>query len=270
MSPDANLLRFMLGALVPAALASCQAAGAALEDRRVIDLTHTFDEETVYWPTAEGFQLHVDSKGWTPGGYYYEANSFSSAEHGGTHLDAPIHFAEGKRTVDEIPLEQLIGPGIAVDVSAACEQDSDHLVTVAELRGWEREHGEIPEGAIVLLSTGFGRRWPDRARYMGTAERGPEAVAKLHFPGLHPDAARWLMEERSIGAVGLDTPSIDHGPSKTFDAHQVLFRANVPALENVANLDQLPPRGFDVIALPMKIRGGSGGPLRIAALVPAR
>jgi kynurenine formamidase len=169
--------------------------------------------------------------------------------------------------VDQIPLEQLIGPGVVVDVRQACARDRDHLVTTGELQAWEGEHGPIPDGAIVLLHTGFGRFWPDRVRYMGTDERGPEGVAKLHFPGLHPDAARWLVAERSVGAIGLDTPSIDHGPSRTFDAHQVLSEANVPALENVAHLELLPPKGFRVVALPMKIRGGSGGPVRIAAIV---
>src|SRR5262245_18766119 len=250
-------------------LLGCRAPGAG-DSERIVDLTHPFDSETIYWPTAEGFRLHSDSKGWTQRGYYYEANSFATAEHGGTHLDAPIHFAQGQWTVDEIPPEQLIGPGIVVDVSAACAADRDHLVSVAELQAWEARNGRIPTGAIVLLSTGFGARWPDREGCLGTAERGPGAIEKLHFPGLDPAAARWLVEERAIGAVGLDTASIDHGPARTFEAQQALFRANVPALENVAHLDRLPARGFEVIALPMKIRGGSSGPLRIVARVPGR
>ena len=254
-------------ALLALAAPACRGPAGALAGRRVIDLTHAFDERTIYWPTAGGFELRVDSQGWTEAGFYYEANSFSSAEHGGTHIDAPIHFAEGRLTLDRIPLEQLIGPGIVVDVSAACARDRDHQVSAAELQAWEREHGRIPEGAIVLLRTGFGEVWPDRERYMGTDERGPDAVAKLHFPGLHPDAARWIVAQRAVGAIGLDTPSIDHGPSRTFEAHQVLFAANVPALENVANLELLPARGFEVVALPMKIRAGSGGPVRIAALL---
>jgi len=264
MTRPAPALLFLL---LAQAASACRAPAGTLAGRRVIDLTHAFDEQTIYWPTAGGFELRVDSKGWTEGGFYYEANSFSSAEHGGTHIDAPIHFAEGRRSLDQIPLEQLIGPGVVVDVSAACARDRDHLVSAQELQAWEREHGRIPDGAIVLLRTGFGEHWPDRERYMGTDERGPEAVSKLHFPGLHPDAARWLVAHRVIGAIGLDTPSIDHGPSRTFEAHQVLFAADVPALENVANLELLPARGFEVVALPMKIRAGSGGPVRIAALL---
>lgn len=252
---------------IAGALSCGDAPSVAASSIRVIDLSHAYDDTTVYWPTAAGFELTVDSKGWTDAGYYYEANSIATAEHGGTHIDAPIHFAASRWTVDQIPLEQLMAPGVVVDVTDACAADRDHQVTVAELKAWEAEHGELPAGAIVLLHTGFGAFWPDRASYMGTEARGADAVADLHFPGLHPDAARWLTTARSIGAIGLDTPSIDHGPSTTFEAHVVLFEANVPALENVANLDQLPPTGFEILALPMKIRGGSGGPVRIAALV---
>jgi len=262
-------LASMLCVLLPLSFAAgaCRAPASSPIPGQVIDLTHAFDSDTIYWPTAEGFRLEIDSQGWTEGGYYYEANSFCTAEHGGTHVDAPIHFAEGKWALDEVPVDQLMGPGVLVDVSEACAKNRDHLVTTEELRAWEREHGRIPLGAIVLLRTGFGRYWPDRERYMGTAERGPEAVPKLHFPGLHPEAARWLVEERTIGAIGLDTPSIDHGPSKDFLAHRVLFEANVPAIENVAHLELLPEAGFEVIALPMKIRHGSGGPVRVVAIL---
>ncbi|HKQ61213.1 MAG TPA: cyclase family protein [Candidatus Polarisedimenticolaceae bacterium] len=233
---------------------------------RIVDLSYAFDEQTIYWPTASTFVLEGVAAGTTPGGYYYAANNYGAAEHGGTHIDAPIHFNQHGLTVDAIPPERLIGPGVVVDVSAACATDRDYLVKVADLEAWENAHGPIPDGAIVLLRTGFGRYWPDRERYLGTAERGPDAVPKLHFPGLDPTAASWLAESRSIGAIGLDTASIDHGPSTTFASHLRLFAANIPALENVANLDQLPADGFTVVALPMKIRGGSGGPTRIVAL----
>ena len=241
--------------------------GSLAEGRRIVDLTHAFDADTVYWPTAEGFRLEEDFRGPTEGGYWYEANRFCAAEHGGTHLDAPVHFARGRHAADEVPLDRLVGRAVTVDVSAAALADPGHEVSVRELRDWEEEHGRIPPGAIVLLHTGYGRYWPDRARYMGTDRRGPEAVADLRFPGLHPDAARWLVEERAVGAVGIDTPSIDTGSSTLFWSHRVLFEQNVPAFENLANLDRLPPRGFTVVALPMKIRGGSGGPLRAIALL---
>jgi kynurenine formamidase len=251
------------------ALALLAAACARLEPAdQLVDLTHPFDARTIYWPTEEGFLLEGDPGGVTDAGYYYEAHRFRAAEHGGTHLDAPIHFHAGGQRVDEIPLERLVGPGVVVDVQAACLRDRDHEVEVAELLAWEASHGAIPRGAIVLFYTGLGRDWPDRAAYLGTDERGAGAVAKLHFPGLGADAARWLIAEREVRAVGIDTASIDHGQSRSFETHRALFAAGVPAFENVAALDLLPPRDFRVAALPMKIGGGSGAPLRIVAFVP--
>lgn len=236
-----------------------------LPGSRVVDLSHPFDASTVYWPTAEGFKLDTDFEGMTDKGYFYSAYRYSAAEHGGTHLDAPIHFAKGRHTVDEIPLEQLMGNGIVIDVVSECAANSDYQVGIADFQKWERLNGRIRPGTIVFLRTGFGKRYPDRKSYLGTEERGAGAVAKLHFPGLDPAAARWLTQNRSIKAIGLDTASIDFGQSTLFESHRILMEKNIPAFENVANLDQLPAKGFSVIALPMKIKRGSGGPLRIIA-----
>jgi kynurenine formamidase len=234
---------------------------------RWVDLTHSFSASTIYWPTdTAGFRLEELAYGPTAAGFFYSSYRFSSAEHGGTHLDAPIHFAEGGRTSDEIPLSDLIGPAAVVDVSERAHPD--YLVTVADLTGWEEEHGRIPAGAIVLLRTGWASRWDDRAAYLGTDLTGPAAVAELHFPGLDPEAARWLVENRDVVAVGLDTPSLDYGQSSDFASHVALTSADISGFENVANLDQLPASGSFVVALPMKIEGGSGGPLRVVAFVP--
>jgi kynurenine formamidase len=235
----------------------------------LIDLSYPFDSQTVYWPTAESFRLEKDFEGITEKGYYYSAYKYSASEHGGTHIDAPVHFAKGRNTVDEIPLKQLMGPGIVVDVTKQCENNRDYQVTAGDFQNWEGQHGRIVSGTIILLRTGFGKFYPDRKRYLGTDERGAAAVANLHFPGLHPDAARWLAQNRRIKAIGLDTASIDYGQSTLFESHRTLFDKNISALENVANLDKLPVKGFSVIALPMKIKGGSGGPLRIIAVIPA-
>jgi len=232
----------------------------------IVDLSHAYDEATVFWPTAEGFRLEKDFAGVTEKGYYYAANRFSTAEHGGTHIDAPVHFAEAGRAVDEIPLEQLIGHAVVVDVARQCQSNPDYQISIEDFRAWEREHGQLPKDSIVLLRTGYGKRWPDREKYLGTNERGAAAVAKLHFPGLHPEAAQWLTTERAIKVIGLDTASIDYGQSTLFETHRILFEKNIPAFENLANLDRLPAKDFHVIALPMKIKGGSGGPLRIIAI----
>ncbi len=232
----------------------------------LVDLTHSFDDSTIYWPTAEAFALKVVSEGRTDFGWY-AAKSFCAAEHGGTHLDAPIHFAEGARSADEIPLEDLIGEAVVVDVSRSAAADRDLEIGVEAFEAWERANGPIPARAIVLLKTGWGDRWPDPERYLGTAARGQDAVADLHFPGLSEEGATWLVE-RGVRAVGIDTASIDRGQSTEFRAHRVLAAANVPIFENVASLDRVVVKGATVVALPMKIAGGTGGPLRIVALQP--
>lgn len=270
-----------LGLLLSLALATgfaVAAADATVAQERttgfpsgtIVDLSYPFDSATVYWPTAETFHLEKDFEGTTEQGYYYSAYRYSAAEHGGTHIDAPVHFAKGRTTVDRIPLEQLMGPAIVVDVIRQCEKNPDYLVSETDFKNWERRNGKIAAGTIVLLRTGFGKFYPDRKRYLGTDQRGAAAVANLHFPGLHPDAARWLTQNRKVKAIGLDTASIDYGQSKLFESHRLLFAKDIPAFENVANLDKLPARGFSVIALPMKIKGGSGGPLRIIAVIADR
>lgn len=249
-------------------LFACAPQPAPFPNGRLVDLTYSFSEETLYWPTAQPFALEKVADGVTPAGFYYAANNFTASEHGGTHLDAPIHFSAGKFTSEQIPLEQLLGAAIVVDVSAVAAANRDYQVSIADFEAWESAHGSIPDKAIVLLRTGHGKFWPNREQYLGTAEFGAEAVPKLHFPGLHPEAAKWLVSHRKISAIGLDTPSIDYGQSTLFESHVTLFGANIPAFENVANLEQLPTTGATVIALPMKIKGGSGGPLRIIAIVP--
>lgn len=238
------------------------------EGKNIVDLTHDFSDETVYWVTAREFELDTVAYGETEKGYFYSAFNISTAEHGGTHIDAPIHFARDRQSVDEIPLDRLMGSGIKVDLTDKAKDNPDYQVTVEDLEKWESDHGQkIPDGSIVLLETGFAAHYPDKMTYLGTCERGHSALDKMHFPGLSPEAASWLVENRNIKSIGLDTPSIDYGQSTDFQSHVILLSENIPAFENLTNLDQLPGQGFDVIALPMKIKGGSGGPLRIVALV---
>lgn len=284
--PETSARRFALF-LLPFLVGACQAqelgtpagddgssspavaeALASVSGEKLVDLTHPFSERTIIWPTGEPFQIDTLAQGMTEAGYFYAAYHFSGPEHGGTHLDAPWHFAEEGWTSDRIPLERLMGPAAVIDVSEASAADPDYQFTVEDVTRWEAEHGRLPDGAIVLFFTDRARFWPDAEAYMGTAERGPDAVADLHFPGIHPDLARWLVENRSVAAVGLDTPSIDYGQSTDFMSHRILYEANVLGFENVASLERLPPVGASVIALPVKIEGGSGGPLRIVGVLP--
>ncbi|WP_417618363.1 cyclase family protein [Oceanisphaera sp.] len=252
------------GILISSLLLSLPAVALDLSQGKWIDLTHSFNEHSVYWPTADMFQQTEVFAGQTEGGYYYSAYNFAAAEHGGTHLDSPIHFAEGGHSADQLPIEQLIGPGFVIDVSTQSAENVDYLVTAADIEAFEQTHGVLPKGAMVLLMTGRAGLYGDREQYMGTAERGAAAVAKLHFPGLSKEGAR-LLVARGIHGVGIDTPSIDYGQSTDFAAHVELMTHNIPAFENVADMSALPATGSTIIALPMKIEGGSGGPLRIIA-----
>ena len=258
----------ILAALLVALMSGCTQRTAGPLDGEWIDLSHDFGEDTIYWVTAEPFKRTTVAEGVTDKGYFYSAYNFSGAEHGGTHLDAPVHFGEGKRTADQIELSQLVGPAVKIDVSAKASADRDYLITSDDIKAWEAANGKIPEWSIILLQTGFASRWPDKKAYLGTDQKGPDAVKDLHFPGLHPDAAKWLIENRKFKAIGIDTASIDYGQSTDFQTHVALMTNNIPAFENVGDMSRLPEKGFHVVAFPMKIKGGSGGPLRIAALLP--
>ena len=231
-----------------------------------IDLTYPFSAKTLYWPNnPTGFELQTQFEGHTDGGFFYSSYSFCAPEHGGTHLDAPIHFAEGRKTADQITLDQLMGDAVVIDVSDNALRDRDYLFQVSDVLSWEKTHGRLPDGIILLFRTGYGKFYPDPKTYFGTDRKGTEAIPYLHFPGMHPELAQWLVDNRKIKAVGSDNPSIDYGQSTDFLTHQILLGENIPVFENVANLDLLPETRFQIIALPMLIKDGSGGPLRIIA-----
>ena len=266
------------GAVLAAQLSGCAAAPdeqppppsagpEAVAGWRMVDLSHAYANDTLYWPTdTDGYRLDTLAEGETPGGYFYAAKAFATAEHGGTHLDAPFHFAEGGDDTAAIPLVRLILPGIVIDVSEAAAADPDYLVTIEDVTTWEDEHGPVPEGSAVLIRTGWAARWPDALAYLG--DDTPGETANLHFPGIGEAATRLLVEDRRAGLLGIDTASIDRGQSTDFIAHQIGAAAGVPNLENVADLSALPPTGFLLAALPMKIEGGTGAPVRIVALIP--
>jgi kynurenine formamidase len=253
--------------LLAAVLLPFLAAPVDLARVRVVDLTHAFEARTLYWPTSpsrfERTSLHHGPSG---AGYFYSAGAFCAPEHGGTHLDAPVHFAEGAAAAEAVPLERLVAPAVVIDVTAQAARDPDYRLTPADLAAWEKANGPVPRGAIVLLRTGWSARWPDAKRYLGDDRAGD--ASGLHFPSYGAEAVGTLVLERGVAALGVDTASIDHGPSRDFAVHRVAAGAGVPAFENLASLDALPATGAVVVALPMKIAGGSGGPLRAIALVP--
>ena len=239
-----------------------------LSRSRLVDLTHAYNAQTIYWPTASTkFTLEKLAYGPAPGGYFYASYSFSTPEHGGTHLDAPLHFSERGRSTDQVPLDQLIARAVVIDVSSSAAGNPDYRLSAADVRAFERQHGQIAAGTIVLLRTDWSRRWPDVKAYLG--DDTPKDASKLRFPSYGEDAARLLVEERRAGALGVDTASIDYGRSTDFVVHRLAAAQQVAGLENLTNLDQVPATGATIIALPIKIEGGSGGPVRVVAVVPA-
>ncbi|XP_039274826.2 isatin hydrolase-like [Styela clava] len=240
----------------------------------IIDLTHVTDERSAYWPNnPSGFEMVEIFKGFveTTTRFFYSTYMFSQPEHLGTHMDAPNHFFKGGLGADEVSLYKLIGPGVLINPKKnGTLFGKDSFITVDHFLEWERVHDKrIHSGSIVLLYTGYSDVYYDRSQYYGTNATGDEAVPLLHFPGLDPKAAEWLVTNRCIGAIGIDTASIDQARSKDFLVHQFLAKHEIPALENVGNLGKLAAanKGFKVIALPSKNGGGTGAPARIIAVL---
>ena len=244
-----------------------QSLSETLSKGQWIDLSYDLSAQTLYWPNnPTGFKLDTTTIGITPAGFYYSTYAFSAPEHGGTHLDAPSHFAEHGISVDKLSLDQLTGDAIVVDVSDKAAKNRDYLISVDDITNWEKENGDITPNTIILFKTGYGKFYPDAEKYFGTAQKGAAAIPLLHFPGIDSTTAAWIVQHK-IKAVGIDTPSIDFGQSKNFKTHQILMGASIPAFENVANITEVPAKGTYIIALPMKIKNGSGGPLRLIAWV---
>lgn len=237
--------------------------------QKLLDMTYPFDEQTIYWPTAISFTLEKVSWGISEGGWWYASNNFKAAEHGGTHVDAPIHFAEGGRTINQIQLWEWIGPAVKIDVTAQCAEDRDYLLTVGDIKSWEKKYGGMPDKAWVIMYSGIDTKYyPDKKKVLGTAKSGIKALPELSFPGFSPEVAEFLVKERNITGVAIDTPSIDYGKSKDFKVHRILFAADKLALENIANLDKLPSKGAMLYVIPMLIKNGTGSPARVFAILP--
>jgi len=244
-----------------------QADPLDLSAYQLVDLTHAYNEQTIYWPTSPShFKKTTLSEGQTEGGYFYSAYAVCTPEHGGTHLDAPVHFAEGARSTEALPLENLVAPAVVIDVSEAAARDRSYRLTEKDVLDFEARHGVIAAGTIVLLRTDWSKHWPNAKAYLG--DDTPGDASNLSFPGYGASATELLVEKRGVVMLGIDTASIDYGASTEFLAHRIAAARNVAGLENLTNLHELPPTGTTLLALPMKIEGGSGGPVRVVALVP--
>lgn len=249
------------------AISPSTASALELENYELVDLSHSYGENTLYWPTSPtAFEKEQLAYGISEGGWFYSAYSVCTPEHGGTHIDAPMHFAAGGISTEKIPLESLLAQAVVIDVSNKAAADRNYRLTAEDVAAFEKEHGEISAGSIVLMRTDWSEHWPDAMAYLG--DDTPGDASKLQFPGFGAEATKILTEERKVAMLGVDTASVDYGKSQDFIVHRIGAAQGVANLENLTNLDQLPATGATIIALPMKIEGGSGGPARVVALVP--
>jgi kynurenine formamidase len=230
---------------------------------KVVDLTRPVDEHSPYWPEeTPGTPFHTSTAAtYRHDGYF--ARNVVIPEHCGTHMDAPLHVDPRGESIAQVPVEKFLSPAVMIDVSAAVESNADYRVTALDIQKWIKLHGPIPQGALVLIRTGWDQRWPSQTKYMNAYSKGV-----LHFPRLSAGAARYLLEHAHPVGIGIDTASIDYGRSTDFAVHHLTLSAGIYGLESVANLDQVPPKRSSVITLPLKLCGGSGSPARVLALIP--
>lgn len=261
---------FLIAVGVAVAVAMSVLSGyAAGNPGRIVDMTYAYDENTIYWPNATSFKLTPEFHGMTQKGYWYASNFYAASEHGGTHVDAPLHFAKNGRTIDQIPLAEWIGPAVKIDVRQQCARNRDYLLSVEDIKQWEKKYGRIPAGAWVIMYTGIGTQfYPDPKRVLGTDKKGLTALPELSFPAFSRESAEFLTKKRDIKGIAIDTPSIDYGKSQDFQVHRIICGANKLGLENIAKLDKLPITGAMLYVIPMSIKGATGAPARVFAILP--
>ena len=245
-----------LGAAFPAVADAGRKRGRR-RGKRLQDLTHTFTEGFPVFVPGEGPERETIADYATDGFY---AQRWTFGEHSGTHMDAPGHFIPGGRTSPEITPRELLVPIVVVDISKKAEADPDATVDVDDLIRFERRHGRIPHGALVAMHSGWADKVHDPIEF-----KGGEAFPNYHFPGFSAEAAVWLAERRDVSAIGTDTLSLDPGNSTAFAAHSSFLATDRYGLENLNNLDAIPPRGATAYVGVIPWEQGSGGPCRVLA-----
>jgi len=258
--------------LVGACLATlCSLSAFAVEfgEGHWVDLTHELTNDIPEFPMSQPFVHTPGFVGINRDGVFMATNNYSSSEHIGTHLDAPIHFHEAGKSIEQLGVDRVMGNAIVIDVKGKVADDPNYLIAVVDILDWEKAHGQIPDDSIVLFNTGLSNVWPDAGKYLGTDKRGIEGVAELQHAAIHRDTAVFLTENREIKSIGIDSVSFDNSLQEKSDAHRIFFQNDIPGVENIANLDLLPPKGAYIIGLPMKIKNGSAAPIRIIAFIPA-
>ncbi|VDH99633.1 Hypothetical predicted protein [Mytilus galloprovincialis] len=235
-------------------------------DYKVVDLTHIHGNDSIYWPTHTGYELIYSQRGNFGDGLWVASYTLKTTEHLGTHLDAPVHFNQYSWTTHQIPIDHLVGPGVIIDVKDKVKNDLDYRVTVADIEKWEENNGRIPNGAIVIMNSGWHERYPDKKRVFNTED--PIDTKTFHFPSWHEDTVAWMVAHRTIHVLGVDTPSLDYGQSRKFPVHVLISSENICGLENVGYLDRIPASGTIISIGAMKTENGSGCPARVIALIP--
>ena len=229
--------------------------------RSVIDLTHSLNHRCPNWEGTEESPFRAQELGNIERDGYF-SRIFSTQEHYGTHLDAPAHFAEGAWTVEQIPAERLVRPAVVLDVRERTKDDADYAVTADDLAEWEHRHGQVSSGAVVFAYTGWEDRWTNPREFRNELSDG-----LTHYPGYSLEAAEFLVKSRGVVGLGIDTMSVDIGATTTYPVHVFTSKANLYHLENVANLSKVPASGATIVVAPIKLEKGSGGPVRLFALL---
>ena len=228
---------------------------------RIIDLTHTLNDRSPNWEGTVESPFQATELGQLERDGYY-SRVFTTQEHYGTHLDAPAHFASGVWTVNQIPAERLVRPLVVLDVRDQAQNDPDYEVSTQDIAEWEEAHGTIPGGAVVCACTGWEQRWNSSQQY-----RNEQSDGLTHYPGFSLDAAKFLVKNRGVVGLGIDTMSVEKGATTTYPVHCFTSRAGLYHLENLANLGLVPAAGAMVVVAPLKLENGSGSPTRVLALV---